>query len=302
MTATAAKNRSPTSRKQISKSRNKDSKNTPSLVPLDLGRVSPIASFIDIIEPEKTRDDVVLSAENLRVLSGITAEHQKRDTLRRHGSSVRNRLLFCGPPGCGKTLTAEVFANEVGLDLYIVRLDGLISSYLGETAGNLRIIIEAAERRPCVLFFDEFDALARARSDNGGHGELRRVVNSLLMMFERYSGRGFLIAATNLESTLDDALWRRFDDVVLFDRPTIAQAKALLKLKTKNFKANFDIAKKAEKLKGFSFAEIDRLCRQSIKSAVLGRRKLINEADFDAALKDEMRRRRIQKRLAPGAR
>ena len=299
MTTAAAKRETLSSRGQSPAPREKKVRNTPSLVPLDLGRTSPIASFIDIVEPARTQDDLILSPENLRVLSFISDEHQNRDTLRRHGVVNRNRLLFCGPPGCGKTLAAEVFANEVGLDLYIVRLDGLISSFLGETAANLRTVVDAAERRPCVLFFDEFDALAQARSDITGHGELRRFVNSLLMMIERFQGRGFLIAATNLESMLDDALWRRFDEVVLFDRPTSAKARAMLNLKTRNFKPSFDIAAKAERLKGFSFAEIDRLCTQAIKCAILAKRKTLSEADFDLALKDELRRRKIQKRLAP---
>lgn len=299
MTATLAKGKTPVSKTAASKRGSEEDRSTPSLVPLNLGRVSPIANFVDIVEPDRTWDDLVLSSENLTTLSFITLEHKKRDTLRRHGSRVRNRLLFCGPPGCGKTLTAEIFANEVGLDLYIIRLDGIISSYLGETAGNIRTIIEAAERCPCVLFFDEFDALAQARSENGGHGELRRVVNSLLMMFERYSGRGFIISATNRESTLDDALWRRYDDILLFDRPTLNQARIMLKLRTKNFKTDFEISKKAEKLKGFSFAEIERVCAQAIKSAILGRKKAMREEDFESALVDEMRRRKIQQRLAP---
>jgi len=302
MSVASAKSKPPASEQGPNRLPRKGARSTPALVSLDLGRTSTLANFIDVIEPEKTRNDLVLSPENLRVLSAITGEHAQRDRLRRHGARHRNRLLFCGPPGCGKTLTAEVFANEVGLDLYIIRLDGLISSYLGETAGNLRTVIEAAERRPCVLFFDEFDALAQARSGTQGHGELRRVVNSLLMMFERFYGQGFLIAATNLESTLDDALWRRFDEVVLFDRPTPAKARAMLALKTRNFKPSFEIAKKAERLKGFSFAEIDRLCQQAIKQAILARRKTLSEEDFDAAYKDEMRRRKIQKRLAPSRR
>ena len=220
----------------------------------------------------------------------------------RHGLNVRSRLLFCGPPGCGKSITAEAFANELNLNLLIVRLDSVVSSFLGETASNLRSVFEAAEKRPCVLFFDEFDAIAMARKNGTEHGELRRVVNSLLMFIERFKGRGFLIAATNLEASLDSALWRRFDEVVLFERPTPAKIKAMLKLKTKNFPADFNIENKAKELSGFSYSEIERVCIQAIKIAILNSRKTISQSDFEKSLKDEKRRRKIQKNLAPNNR
>ncbi|MGC2132619.1 MAG: ATP-binding protein, partial [Xanthobacteraceae bacterium] len=120
-------------------------------------------------------------------------------------------------------MSAEVLAKELGLPLYIARIEGIISSFLGETAANIRKLFDGANRHPCVLFLDEFDALARARIVQDEHNELRRVVNSLLMMIDRYRGRGLLIAATNLEESLDNAIWRRFDDVVFFDLPDIAE-------------------------------------------------------------------------------
>lgn len=111
--------------------------------------------FIERIEPTHNRQDIVLSAENVRIFLGLLREFQSAETIRRRGLSVRSKLLFCGPPGCGKTLCAEVFASELGLPLYIVKLDRLISSYLGETATNVRKLFEFARTQPCVLFFDE---------------------------------------------------------------------------------------------------------------------------------------------------
>src|SRR5258708_4160365 len=156
------------------------------------------ADFVERVEPRRTTNDIVLSATNVRVLLGLVKEFQRADDVRRHGLRVRSKLLFCGPSGCGKTLCAEVFAVELGLPLFVVKLDRLISSYLGETAANVRKIFEFARKQPCVLFFDEFDALARARDDSSEHNELRRVVNSLLLFIERIQPKGFLIAATNL--------------------------------------------------------------------------------------------------------
>jgi len=274
-------------------------KKTSSLAALDIGRDKRASNLIKEVEVVRTRDELVLSSENFKILSGLVQEFRTGDTLRRHGLSVRSKLLFCGPPGCGKSITAEVFARELGLDLFVVRLDSVISSFLGETAANLRSIIEAAERRPCVIFFDEFDALARARTDSGEHNELKRVVNSLLMLIEGFAGKGFLIAATNLENSLDPALWRRFDEVVLFEPPSQAKIAQMLNLKTKNFTATFDVTKRASELEGFSYAEIERVCNSAIKSAIMHRRKRISVADFETSLKDEMRRRRIQKRVAP---
>lgn len=111
--------------------------------------------FIERIEPTHNRQDIVLSAENVRIFLGLLREFQSAETIRRRGLSVRSKLLFCGPPGCGKTLCAEVFASGLGLPLYIVKLDRLISSYLGETATNVRKLFEFARTQPCVLFFDE---------------------------------------------------------------------------------------------------------------------------------------------------
>lgn len=137
--------------------------------------------FIELIEPSHNHKDIILSPENIRVFLGLLKEFRRADEVRRRGLPVRSKLLFCGPPGCGKTLCAEIFASELGLPLYLVKIDRLISSYLGETAANVRKIFEFARKQPCVLFFDEFDALARARGDDSEHNELRRVVNSLLI-------------------------------------------------------------------------------------------------------------------------
>ncbi|MGO8656344.1 AAA family ATPase, partial [Rhizobium ruizarguesonis] len=107
------------------------------------------------IDPQHTKGDIVLSATNARVLLSLVKEFRRGEDLRRHGLQVRSKVLFCGPPGCGKTLCAEIFAAELGLPFFVVKLDRLISSYLGETASNIRKIFEFARKQPCVLFFDE---------------------------------------------------------------------------------------------------------------------------------------------------
>jgi SpoVK/Ycf46/Vps4 family AAA+-type ATPase len=161
---------------------------------------------------------------------------------------------------------------------------------LGQTATNLRRLFEYAAKRPCVLFLDEFDALARSRTDNGEHNELRRVVNSLLVMIDRYKSRGVLIAATNLETSLDTAIWRRFDDVVHLGPPSAEDAHRLLALAFKNFPINFDLDGFMGKLANLSYADIERAAFEAIKTAVLKKRKAVTETDLAAALKAESRR------------
>src|SRR5215204_1125897 len=166
----------------------------------------------------------------------------------------------------------------------------IISSFLGETASNLRRLFDFAARRPCILFLDEFDALARTRADATEHNELRRVVNSLLQMIERFRGPGLVIAATNLPQSLDEALWRRFDDILSFELPTEREIGLLLGREFANFPAHFDLATPISKLTGMSYADIERICIDAIKKAVLKKRKSVSETEFAAALRQEQRR------------
>ena len=255
------------------------------------------SDFIERIEPEFTKDDIVLPAANVRVFAGLLEEHRRADEIRRHGLPVRSKLLFCGPPGCGKTFCAEVFSRELGLPLYVVKLDRLISSYLGETAGNIRKTFEFARKQPCVLFFDEFDALARARDDSSEHNELRRVVNSLLLFIDRMKPRGFLVAATNLDQSLDAAVWRRFDEVIWFDLPDQPLIERFLQRKFKNVMVGFQPVNLAASVNGFSYADIERVCVQAMKAAIIERRKTVTAPDFRAAVAEEVRRRSGNARL-----
>lgn len=250
----------------------------------------PALELVDATEPVRGLADIVLTAEARTVFDRLIEEQNRADELRRHRLPVRNKLLLCGPPGCGKTLSAEVIAKELGLPLLTARIDVLISSLLGQTATNLRRLFDYATRQPCVLFLDEFDALARSRTDSGEHNELRRVVNSLLGMIDRFKSRSVLIAATNLDSVVDHAVWRRFDDVVHFAQPTPDEITRLLGLLFKNYPVNFDIATAVPKLAGLSFADVERIAQDAIKTSILKRRKTVTETDVAAALKAEQRR------------
>jgi SpoVK/Ycf46/Vps4 family AAA+-type ATPase len=142
------------------------------VVPFEREKNLPL---VDIIQPERRASDLILDRNNQRLLLSLLSEFRQRETLGAHGLRSRSRLLFCGPPGCGKTLCAEVFANEVKLPLLSASMDALVSSLLGETASNLRKIFDYAAVNPVVLLLDEFDAIARLRDDETLNGELRRV-------------------------------------------------------------------------------------------------------------------------------
>lgn len=256
------------------------------------------SDFVERVDPTHNRQDIILSPENIRIFIGLLREFHSSDIIRRRGLLVRSKLLFCGPPGCGKTLCAEVFASELGLPLFIVKLDRLISSYLGETATNVRKLFEFARTQPCVLFFDEFDALARAREDDGEHNELRRVVNSLLIFIDRIQPKGFVVAATNLDRSLDPAIWRRFDEVVWFDRPDQSMIARFLRMRFKNVLLDFDPQVHLSALEGYAYAELERLCLQAIKASIIDKRKSVGEKDFIQAIADERRRKRRTSRMA----
>lgn len=256
------------------------------------------SEFIQRIEPCHSAQDILLESENIRAFTGLLREYRKSEKIRMHGLHVRSKLLFCGPPGCGKTLCAEVFAHELGLPLFIVKLDRLMSSYLGETATNIRKIFEFARRQPCVLFLDEFDAIARSRDDSGEHSELRRVVNSLLLFIDQIQPSGFLLAATNLDQSLDPAVWRRFDEVLWFDAPNKRMIRKYLTNAFKNVPTDFTPCELAEQVSGYSYAELEKICTQSIKLSILGTAKSVSIRNFNNAVADAKRRDKRVKRLA----
>lgn len=173
-----------------------------------------LASF-----PEERLNRLVLSADNLGKINRILHEQKQRDRLSGYGMIPRHKMLLVGPPGTGKTLTASVLATELRLPLFVVRLDGLITKYMGETASKLRLIFDAIAETRGVYLFDEFDALGAQRACDNDIGEIRRVLNSFLQFLEKENGASIIIAATNHPEILDRALFRRFDDVIIYDLP-----------------------------------------------------------------------------------
>ena len=264
-------------------------------LPKDKDRNLPL---LQIKEPVRRLEDVVLSDENASLLDELLQEHHRVETLQSYGLHPADKILFCGPPGCGKTLTAEVLAGELGLPLAIVRIDSVISSLLGETAANLRQVFDFVSTVPMVVLFDEFDAMAKERSDEAEHGELKRVVNAFLQMLDAYEGKSILVAATNHERILDSAVWRRFDEVLVFESPNLEQLRRLLSVKLRGLRREFEIddARIASLFKGMSHADVERVLRRAAKDMVLAGKEFLSERHLQSAIKREDARRARTKR------
>lgn len=166
--------------------------------------------FISEIVPRRRLEDLILPLLAKQSITELIEEQQRADLLRAHGVEPRNRVLFVGPPGTGKTTLAEAVAEAVSVPLFVVRYEAMIGSYLGETASRLKRIIDYAKMTPCVLFFDEFDTIGKERGDIHETGEIKRVVTTLLMQVDELPSYTIVAAATNHPELLDRAAWRRF--------------------------------------------------------------------------------------------
>lgn len=235
----------------------------------------------DVIYPSDNRIDVILSKENRENIDTFILSYNNADRLNSIGIGVANTLLLYGPPGCGKTQCAYLIARELGLPLIIARLDSLISSYLGTTAKNIRSLFEFAQKMPCVLFLDEFDAIAKARDDSNELGELKRVVNSLLQNVDAMSKDSLLIAATNHDKLLDSAVWRRFEyklEIQLPDTNAIIEMIDLFSKQANNLNAKEKV-ELATALTGLSGANIEEVLVKAIRKSVI-QDKSIEKIDF----------------------
>ncbi len=237
--------------------------------------------LVDVKQFNLTWDDVVLSRANLAILERVALESRKQEILAAYGLQPKSKLLFCGPPGCGKTLTANVLSGVLGIPLVYVNLSALFSSYLGETATNLKKIFDYVEKGEWVVLFDEFDAIAKDRNTLNEHGEIKRLVNSLLQLIDGSTSNSLFVAATNHESLLDSAVWRRFDEVVFFDVPNIELREALLRRYLSKLRhSNIDIKDIATNLEQVTGADIERICTDAIKTVILRGDREIMSADL----------------------
>lgn len=248
-----------------------------------------LASLLRATYSQIRLSDVVLAPELRRRVTRIVREHRERETLEEKGLDPRRKFLFSGPPGTGKGMTAAAIAGELGLPLFTILLDGVITKYMGETASKLRLIFDAMHTARGVYFFDEVDALASRRGMENDIGEARRMLNSFLQFLEEDQSRSVIIAATNHRSLLDPAIFRRFDAAFAYAKPSAGEARQVLI----NSLLRFDVDdlswdRVIELTQGLSQADLCAAADDAARDAVLDNHAVLTDDILCRALQDRV--------------
>ena len=258
-----------------------------------------LAGLVVASYPSMRLSDMVLLDATRTRIEDVISQQQQRDLLRTHGLPPKRKLLLVGPPGTGKTLTASVLAGECDMPLLFVQLHALITRYMGETAAKLHIIFDAMTQTRGVYLFDEFDAIGATRTAGNNVGEIRRVLNSFLQFLERDDSDSIVVAATNFVGMLDEALFRRFDDVIEYDLPDEATVRRLIQNRLTSFDLH-DVKWEGMKvaIRDISHAEVARACDDAARGAIMAGGRIITNKNLIQALKNRggMRTSRLRKK------
>lgn len=246
-----------------------------------------VDQFLHEITPQKRLDDLILPHDIQKICRGVIEEHHRADLLRSYNLEPRNRILLIGPPGNGKTSVAEAIAEAMMIPLLTVRYEGVVGTYLGETAVRLRRLIEHACTRRCVLFFDEFETLGKERGDTHETGEIKRVVSSLLLQIDQLPSHVVVIGATNHPELLDRAVWRRFQVRMDLPTPTRAKLEEWFSRFQQRIGVDLGVAPStlSKKLLGYSFAEVEEFGTTVFRQYVLEQPDANVKAIVDRTLK-----------------
>jgi SpoVK/Ycf46/Vps4 family AAA+-type ATPase len=225
-----------------------------------LDKISSDYNFGNIICDENVKDE----------LSFLIKEHHMADELRKLNLPISNKILFHGPSGCGKTLAAYILAGELNKLIYVVNLGAIVSSKLGETSKNISKVFQKAAKEDCIIFFDEFDSLGKIRDYDQDHGEMKRVVNTILQLIDYLPQDTLIIAATNQLNMLDEALLRRFDLILGMDLPDLHQIRQLITktlIESKFTYSISDVEGLANTCKGLSYYSIQKTLINAMKKS-----------------------------------
>jgi SpoVK/Ycf46/Vps4 family AAA+-type ATPase len=245
--------------------------------------------LIEVFVPRIKLNDLVLDEKVKLTLSKLIEEQHRWQELKNYNLEPTRKLLLVGPPGTGKTLTAQAIAGELDIAVYIIRLDGLMSKYLGESIGKLRLIFDTMQSHRAVYLFDEFDSIGSHRNQGNDIGEIKRVLNSFLINIEKDSSNSIIIAATNLPESLDVALFRRFDEIISYPLPDQTQIKEVIQKCTQpySFSKSPDYGVLTTIALGMNYSDITKACNELIKSMVLS-----HANKLDAKLLEEVLKKR----------
>lgn len=241
--------------------------------------------MVDISYPSVEKGFLVLNKDTETEIEDFIKCYQNRDKIISAGIDEGNSLLLYGPPGCGKTTLAKYISSKTGLPFLTVRLDGLISSLLGNTAKNIRKVFDFASRRECILFLDEFDVIAKVRDDKNETGELKRVVNSLIQNIDIFNRDSIVIAATNHHELLDPAIWRRFNRVLAVDKPSVEDIERIIHFYVHAKNVTFELNKKnivtiSMAMEGLSHADIKTVLNNAIKNNLINDSNTVSVFDI----------------------
>jgi len=254
-----------------------------------------LKGLLSVSYPDKRLSDIILTDSLSKRIDRIILEYRHIDLIEQHGLIPKRKIILIGPPGTGKTMTASVLAGELGLPLFQVRLDGLISRYMGETATKLRLIFDSIENTLGVFFFDEFDAIGAERELSNDAGEARRILNSFLQMVEETKSNSLILAATNHPAILDMALFRRFDDVLNYELPDTIHIEMLLKNLLCNYTSkNFQWNTLINEAEGLNYSEITHAANEVIKTVIMENTTEVTEEMTKIAL---IERKQMRKQI-----
>ncbi|MGJ8744814.1 AAA family ATPase [Polaribacter sp.] len=227
--------------------------------------------LLEFSRPDDRLKDMVLSMKLNKSIQRVLDEQRQIEKLRQHNLFPRKKLLLTGPPGCGKTMTARVISNELSIPLFVIRLDGLISRYMGESIAKLRLVFDTMKEFRAVYLFDEFDSIGTTRSQGNEVGEIKRVLNSFLLQIEKDDSNSLIIAATNMPENLDDALFRRFDDIITYPLPTEEQIFKYYKRELSKSEVIDDNVLKelSKKSIGLNFSDLEKICQDFLKNIII---------------------------------
>lgn len=263
-------------------------------VPRDNEKGFPL---VEVAQFDDSFENLIIEDGVKSQLDQIIREFNDSDILSSYNLSYKQKILLCGKPGTGKTYTARIVSSLLNIPLVYIRFDSIISSYLGETASNLRKVFDYIEQGTWIVLFDEFDIIGKNRDDIYEHGEIKRVVNNFLQMLDNYSGKSILFAATNHQYLLDSAIWRRFDDILFYDLPDKNSRFKLLERYLKPIKrdTNINLSSIAEKSKGLSPADIKMVAEEAMKLSIINAQTKLSEKNIDTALRKFINREKLSK-------